>query len=143
MCEQVAPTNREDVVYKVYKYFRIFDMAFSKKEDALKIEDENGKHKDQVQEVYIILREDEKLESFPLNDVVNRYDSDFEQIIETYTTEYVRICSHCTEVFDEGYLIDDGSAYYCSEKCLDRNISEKEYLEMYENDVAFWTTFWN
>lgn len=141
MCEQVAPTNNEDLVYKVYKYYKIFDIAYSKLEDALKVENENGKHKDQVQEIFIILKDVEQLEWLSLIDFIPRYNTDYDEIIETYTTEYVRICSECEDYFDEGYLIDDGSEYFCSDVCLHKNYTEQEYLEMYNDDVAYWTTF--
>ncbi|MFD0769336.1 hypothetical protein ACFQZ1_10735 [Bacillus sp. CGMCC 1.60114] len=39
----------------------------------------------------------------------------------------------------EGYCIDDGLAYYCSEECLYKEYTPKEYEEMYENDCAYWT----
>lgn len=32
-----------------------------------------------------------------------------------------------------GYCIEGGSAYYCSDECLHANLTEKEYLELYDN----------
>ncbi|MFV5897137.1 hypothetical protein [Bacillus cereus] len=39
----------------------------------------------------------------------------------------------------EGYCIDDGLAYYCSEECLHKEYTPEEYEEMYEDDYAYWT----
>ncbi len=53
-----------------------------------------------------------------------------------------RICNQCDEeLIDDGYVIDDGTEYYCSEKCLHERIGEKEYLELYNEGLAYWTTF--
>lgn len=68
-----------------------------------------------------------------------------EEIADTFvgfywTTEHaVRRCGECGKLMLEGYCIDSGYAYYCSDECLHKNTSEKEYLEMYEEDLAFWT----
>lgn len=50
-----------------------------------------------------------------------------------------RKCSECGKLFQEGYIVDDGYQYYCSEKCLYENYSASEYDEMYKNDVAYYT----
>ena len=51
----------------------------------------------------------------------------------------VRICSECGSAMIEGYVIDDGSEYYCSDACLNKHYSMDEYMEMYNNDEAYWT----
>lgn len=50
-----------------------------------------------------------------------------------------RTCSFCKEGMDEGFCINDGEEYYCSSKCLDTQISQKDYYAMYENGTAYWT----
>lgn len=52
--------------------------------------------------------------------------------------EDLRRCDICGKVMNEGFLIDDNE-YFCSEECLHKKYSEEEYLEMYKNDVAYWT----
>ena len=53
-----------------------------------------------------------------------------------------RICNCCDkEIKYEGYVIDDGSTYYCSKKCLHKHISKEDYLEMYEEGLAYYTSF--
>ena len=53
-----------------------------------------------------------------------------------------RVCNSCgNDLNYEGYVIDDGTEYYCSEKCLFERIGEKEYLELYKEGLAYWTEF--
>lgn len=44
---------------------------------------------------------------------------------------YARKCSHCGCGMDEGYMIAGGEYYYCSDKCLYSEVSEKEWEELY------------
>ena len=53
-----------------------------------------------------------------------------------------RICSHCGKVMIDGYLIDEGAAYYCSDECLYSNMTEEEYQELYKEDIAFYTEWY-
>jgi hypothetical protein len=43
----------------------------------------------------------------------------------------------------EGYCIDNGFAYYCSDKCLYTVYTEAEWLEEYNdgNSDSYWTTW--
>lgn len=45
----------------------------------------------------------------------------------------MRTCSQCGKKMVAGYCIEGGSAYYCSDECLHANLTEKEYLELYDN----------
>lgn len=52
--------------------------------------------------------------------------------------EQCDICK-CTIHEGESVFIVDDCEYFCGERCLTRRYSEKDYNEMYENDVAYWT----
>lgn len=56
-----------------------------------------------------------------------------------------KICSHCGKYMTDGFMVIGdygfGWEYYCEEDCLHSVYTEKEYLQMYEEDLAFWTTF--
>jgi hypothetical protein len=41
----------------------------------------------------------------------------------------------------EGFVIEDGLAYYCSQECLEKNMTQEEYLELYDdgNGDSYWT----
>lgn len=51
----------------------------------------------------------------------------------------MRNCSVCGNKMNEGYCIGDGEAYYCTDKCLHKEITKEEYEELYERDAAYWT----
>lgn len=52
-----------------------------------------------------------------------------------------RICTECGKEMREGFCIENGIEYYCTEDCLYKNISEEEYLELYDegNGDSYWT----
>lgn len=55
----------------------------------------------------------------------------------------IRKCNECLKKMKEGFVIDSGIKYYCSENCLHKNISNDEYIEMYDNGNSdtYWTQF--
>lgn len=55
-----------------------------------------------------------------------------------------RICNECGKEMWEGYCIDNGLEYYCSEECLHKNISEEEFEELYDNGNgdSYWTEWY-
>ena len=38
-----------------------------------------------------------------------------------------RRCSECGKLMQEGYMICSGEAYYCSDECLHKSMTEEEY----------------
>ncbi|MCM3227496.1 hypothetical protein [Terribacillus saccharophilus] len=71
------------------------------------------------------------------------------QMKEEYKTTWLlgdsddsyRICSECDEVMSQGYCIDGGTDYYCTDYCLHKNHTPEEYKEMHcdgEGD-SYWT----
>lgn len=59
-------------------------------------------------------------------------------------TENLRICSECGKAFQEGFMVEGGLEYYCSDECLHKHYTEEEWLEMYDNgnSQSCWTTFY-
>jgi len=55
----------------------------------------------------------------------------------------VRKCTHCGKLMDEGFVINNGAAYYCSKECLDAEVGWEEYEKMYEADDSenYWTSW--
>lgn len=53
----------------------------------------------------------------------------------------MRCCSVCDKPMREGYVVNDGEEYYCSEDCLHTKYTEEEYSQMCDNDTAYWTTW--
>lgn len=52
-----------------------------------------------------------------------------------------RKCSECGKTMSEGYCIDNGLEYYCSDDCLHKHYTDEEYKEMYDdgNGDSYWT----
>ena len=55
--------------------------------------------------------------------------------------EEPRVCSVCGKEMTEGFCIENGLEYYCSDECLHKNISEEEYERLYDNGNgdSYWT----
>lgn len=52
-----------------------------------------------------------------------------------------RQCSVCGELMQDGYYVE-AFEYYCSDECLHKKYTQEEYLNMYEEDMAFWTEWY-
>jgi hypothetical protein len=55
--------------------------------------------------------------------------------------QFARECTACGKGMNEGYCIEGGIEYYCSKVCLNTEISDKEFEELYadgEGD-SYWT----
>ncbi|MBN2878674.1 MAG: hypothetical protein JXN65_03495 [Clostridia bacterium] len=50
-----------------------------------------------------------------------------------------RTCTACGAIMTEGYCVGDGESYYCSDECLHKEMTEEEYMDLYNNDCAYWT----
>lgn len=55
--------------------------------------------------------------------------------------ENKRTCSECGKEMTQGYCIENGMEYYCSDECLHKNMTQDEYLELYDdgNGDSYWT----
>ena len=59
--------------------------------------------------------------------------------IEGY--EKKRICSECGKEMVDGYCLGGGEEYYCTENCLYERYTQKQYSDMYDAGVAYWTSW--
>lgn len=58
--------------------------------------------------------------------------------------KYAQECNACNKGMNEGYCIEGGMEYYCSDACLHTEITHEEYMELYadgEGD-SYWTTWY-
>lgn len=61
-------------------------------------------------------------------------------IIDELGIDELRVCSKCGSLMHEGYCVDMGDSYYCSDKCLHIDYTEKQWEEEYNsNDQSYWT----
>lgn len=56
------------------------------------------------------------------------------------THQPCRRCSVCGKIMRDGYCVDMGKAYYCSEDCLHTEFTEQEWIEeCRDNDQSYYT----
>lgn len=55
--------------------------------------------------------------------------------------KYARKCDECSKGMNSGYVVNSGEEYYCSDKCLHKHHTKKEWKEMYGegNTDSYWT----
>ena len=55
--------------------------------------------------------------------------------------EEIRVCSVCNKNMKEGYCIEGGAAYYCSDECLNERMTIEEFEELYNGGYgdSYWT----
>lgn len=60
---------------------------------------------------------------------------------DEFILPHVRFCSHCQRPMDEGYCIDNGLEYYCSDECLSHHITMSEFEALYDDGHgdSYWT----
>ncbi len=52
-------------------------------------------------------------------------------------------CDECGSGMNEGYCINGGEQYYCSDECLHEHISPEEWEELYEDGGDSYYTEWD
>jgi len=58
-----------------------------------------------------------------------------------FEREDIRTCDICGRPMIQGFCIDGGLEYYCSDECLHEVYTEERYLELYDdgNGNSYWT----
>lgn len=57
--------------------------------------------------------------------------------------EEKRVCSECKSVMLDGYCVNGGCEYYCSDECLHKNYTDEEWEAMYEEGGdSYWSTWY-
>ena len=52
---------------------------------------------------------------------------------------YARKCSYCGGLMNEGYCIESGESYFCSDICLSSEMTKEEFNELYDDGDSYWT----
>ena len=58
--------------------------------------------------------------------------NDFASLGETID-DTIKVCSECGKVMIEGYCIEGGQYYYCSDECLHKHFTKEDYEELYDD----------
>lgn len=63
----------------------------------------------------------------------------------SFNKEGLRVCDNCGKVMQEGYCIEDGVSHYCCDECLHTEITEEEYIALYDNGngSSYWTEWYD
>jgi hypothetical protein len=66
-----------------------------------------------------------------------------EELVDELELEHIRVCSECGKPMYEGYCIEDGAEYYCSDECMHNNLSDKEFEKLYDEGRgnSYWTSW--
>ena len=82
-------------------------------------------------------------------DELNKDENTSENVIAESFTDFwwntdrtCRRCSVCGKLMREGYCVDMGAAYYCSDECLHTEYSDEEWAEECENNDQSYYTEW-
>ena len=65
------------------------------------------------------------------------------ELVDELDLEHIRVCSECGKPMYEGYCIENGAEYYCSDECLHKNLKEEEYERLYDDGRGdtYWTSW--
>ena len=58
------------------------------------------------------------------------------------TDKTCRRCSKCGKLMYEGYCVNGGTSYYCSEECLHEDFTDEEWAKECENNDQSYYTEW-
>lgn len=64
-------------------------------------------------------------------------------IIEEADEISVRRCDVCGRFMAEGYVINDGEEYFCSDGCRRKRMPDEEYGKLYDEGCAYYTEWEN
>jgi hypothetical protein len=53
--------------------------------------------------------------------------------------KFARKCDACGKGMNEGYVVDDGCEYFCTDVCLHTKYTAEEWAEMFAVDIGYWT----
>lgn len=72
-----------------------------------------------------------------LQELINK----LQNIVNNEEEKETRTCTECGKEMTQGYCIENGEEYYCSDECLHKHYTQDEYLEMYDNGNgdSYWT----
>ena len=77
-----------------------------------------------------------------LTEFINEHnvpEDDVEEIAELLD---IRVCSVCGDLMHEGYVIDNGSCWYCTDECMNADgMTREEFEELFDdgNGDSYWT----
>ncbi|MPN56043.1 hypothetical protein SDC9_203729 [bioreactor metagenome] len=90
-----------------------------------------------LERLVTILKKDMNSYTSVYEAVDNAINSKLDDLVDTVE---IRVCDECGKIMVEGYCIDGGMEYYCSDECLHKNYTKEQWLAIYagldDNDPA-------
>ena len=91
---------------------------------------------------YVEAKDEKDAERIALAETIKNPNNDYVVVEVDDTGDDIRRCSECNEEMFEGYCIDGGAEYYCSDECLYQNNTKEEVkaMEIGEDwSDSYWT----
>lgn len=103
--------------------------------DKTKVEIELKDYTNLIQKLNNFLKESDRAERY-------HFAVSIQEELERFDLE-VRVCTSCLKIMIEGYVIDGGMDYYCSDKCLEYDMTLEEFEQAYgDGDTETYYTEW-
>lgn len=69
-----------------------------------------------------------------------------DSVIDALELDGCRVCSECGRLMVDGYVVNDGEEYFCSDKCAHKRYTPEEFESMLptpdnEDSAAYWTSW--
>ncbi|PDY14130.1 hypothetical protein COO16_03980 [Bacillus pseudomycoides] len=126
---QQAITNSTTELFYAYGNARL--KAYQTIENFLQLNNYNES------DLHITLKEDPKNAVYRYSwSGIHKQNHEKLEITITYTQfadteDHYRVCTCCNEIMFEGYCIDEGLEYFCSDECLHKNYKPEDYQNKY------------
>lgn len=81
-----------------------------------------------LERLVTILKKDMNSYTSVYEAVDNAINSNLDDLVDAVE---IRVCDECGKIMVEGYCIDGGMEYYCSDECLHKNYTKEQWLAIY------------
>ena len=77
-----------------------------------------------------------------ITEFINEHNVPEEDVNELADLLDIRVCSTCGKLMYEGYVIDNGLTWYCTDECMENDgMTREEFEELFDdgNGDSYWT----
>ncbi|MGL5086810.1 MAG: hypothetical protein ACRC68_14060 [Clostridium sp.] len=115
----------------LFKLFESYNIA----DDDSKVYIDNEEYKSLINKINSLLKSRDEVVRYNLATTIQEY-------LERFELD-VRVCTSCLSLMVEGYVIDGGADYYCTDKCLEFDMTLEEFNEAYgDGETETYFTEW-
>ncbi|MGL5352965.1 MAG: hypothetical protein ACRDA5_06535 [Clostridium sp.] len=118
----------EGALFKLFENYNIAD-------DDSKVYIDNEEYKSLINKINSLLKSRDEVIKYNVATTI-------QECLECFELD-VRVCTSCVSLMVEGYVIDGGVDYYCSDKCLEFDMTLEEFNEAYgDGETETYFTEW-